>query len=99
MRDKLHEYLLQRPGGATPGELLDLIFTRPGSDPEFGPRFLQTMLGSDTRFVWRHDDGTWSIRLHERLARPLADTAFVVIDLETTGVGVTPHGIIEIGAA
>ena len=27
MREKLHAYLLQRPSGATPQELLDLVFT------------------------------------------------------------------------
>jgi DNA polymerase-3 subunit epsilon len=99
MRDKLHDYLLQRPAGATPGELLDLIFTQPGRDPELGPRLLQTLLGPDERFVWRESDGTWSLRRHDALARPLSETTFVVVDLETTGTGVSPHGIIEIGAA
>ncbi len=63
MRDKLHEYLLDRPGGASPRELLDLVFTQPGADPEFGPRFLHAMLGADPRFVWRAADGTWNARV------------------------------------
>jgi hypothetical protein len=29
--------------------------------------------------------GRWTVRDHEALARPLADTEFVVVDLETTG--------------
>ena len=99
MRDKLHEYLLARPAGATPRELLDLVFTQPGADPEFGPRFMHALLAPDPRFVWRADDGRWLARAHETLASPLRDTAFVVVDLETTGLGVSPHGIIEIGAA
>lgn len=99
MRDKLYDYLLQRPGGATPGELLDLVFTQPGSDNEIGPRLLRTLLGPDQRFVWRAGDGTWSLRLHDALARPLSETPFVVVDLETTGTAVGPHGIIEIGVA
>src|SRR5262249_42933850 len=74
------------------------IFTQPGADPEFGPRFLQTMLGQDPRFVWRPADGTWNAQLHATLARPLSDTRFVVVDLETTGVGTSPGAIIEIGA-
>ncbi|HVM95902.1 MAG TPA: exonuclease domain-containing protein, partial [Candidatus Acidoferrales bacterium] len=98
MRDKLFDYLMQHPAGASPAELLDLIFTQRGNDPEFGGRFLQTLLGSDSRFVCRPEEGTWVARAHETLARPLAQTRFVVVDLETTGMGVTASGIIEIGA-
>jgi DNA polymerase III epsilon subunit-like protein len=99
MRDKLHEYLLERPGGASPRELLDLVFTQPGADPEFGPRFLYALLAPDPRFVWRAGDGTWNARLHETLARPLSDTTFVVVDVETTGGAAAATHIIEIGAA
>jgi DNA polymerase-3 subunit epsilon len=99
MRDKLHEYLLERPGGASPRELLDLVFTQPGADPEFGPRFLRALLAPDPRFVWRADDGTWNARLHETLARRLSDTTFVVVDLETNGGAAAATNIIEIGAA
>ena len=98
MRQRLYDYLLQRPGGATPRELLDLIFTQPGSDPEFGPRFLQGLLGEDARFAWRAPEGTWVARVHEALARPLHETRFVVVDLETTGLSTGVSGIIEIGA-
>lgn len=99
MRDKLHQYLLDRPGGASPRELLDLVFTQPGADPEFGPRFLHAMLVHDARFVFREEAGTWNARLHEALARPLSDTTFVVVDLETTGGSAAAGNIIEIGAA
>ncbi len=99
MRQRLHEYLLERPGGALPGELLALAFTHRGTDPEFGARFLHGLLGCDPRFVWRPADGRWSARLHETLAHPLSDTTFVVVDIETTGMAVSAAGIIEIGAA
>ena len=99
MREKLYAYLLGRPSGATPRELLDLVFTQPGTDAEFGPRFLRGLLGSDARFVCREPEGTWHVRVHDALAQPLGDTTFVVCDLETTGMGVSPAGIIEIGAA
>lgn len=99
MRDKLHDYLLERPGGASPRELLDLIFTQPGADPEFGPRFLHALLGADPRFTWREEAGTWNARQHEQLARPLHDATFVVVDLETTGGSAAADNIIEIGAA
>ena len=99
MRDTLHAYLLERPSGASPRELLDLIFTRPRADAEFGPRFIRTLLGADARFAFDHGGGRWVATAHAALARGLDDTTFVVVDLETTGG--TPargHGIIEIGA-
>ena len=99
MRDKLYAYLLERPSGATSGELLDLVFTQPGSDPEFGPRFLHGLLASDARFVCREPEGTWHVHTHAALAQALNDTTFVVCDLETTGMAASAAGIIEIGAA
>src|SRR4029077_894435 len=36
--------------------------------------------------------------VHDRLARPLGEVAFVVVDLETTGGGADGSGITEIGA-
>jgi DNA polymerase-3 subunit epsilon len=104
MRDKLHAYLLERPSGATPGELLDLIFTQPGADREFGPRFLHLLLSADTRFAFEPNSSRWVATAHTALARRLDDTEFVVVDLETTGgapsidAGARGHGIIEIGA-
>jgi len=98
LRERLHEYLLARHAGATSDELLDLIFTSRGGDPEFGARFLATLLGSDPRF--RFDSGAqrWRAAVHDVLARPLAEVPFVVLDLETTGEAPAPEGIIEVGA-
>ena len=98
MRQRLHEYLVGRPGGASPDELLDLIFTSPGRDPEFGRRLLTTLLGADPRFHFDPGADRWRARIHDALARPLGETTFVVVDLETTGGAPTPEGIIEIGA-
>ena len=99
MRDTLHAYLLERPAGATPRELLDLVFTRPGVDAEFGPRFIATLLGADARFAFDSAAGRWSATAHARLARGVDECVFVVVDLETTG-GAPARGdtIIEIGA-
>src|SRR5881296_3200251 len=96
LRQRLHEYLIDRPAGATPEELLDLVFTAQGRDPEFGARFLATLLGADPRF--RFADGHWRARVHDALARSLTDVSFVAVDLETTGDGPAASGIIEIGA-
>ena len=85
MRDALHEYLLERPGGATPSELLDLIFTQPAADREFGPRFLDLLLSPDRRFAFRREQGRWIATMHEALQRELIESSFVVVDIETTG--------------
>jgi DNA polymerase-3 subunit epsilon len=98
VKQKIHDYLLQRPAGATPAELLDLIFTSPGSDPEFGPRFLETLLAGDPRFLWREDRRCWAVSVHEGLAQSLDDAEFVILDLETTGMSTSANGIMEIGA-
>lgn len=99
MRDKVHQYLMQRPSGATARELLDLIFTRPGADREFGPRFIQALLGGDARFAYSGATERWIATAHAALAQPLDAATWVVVDLETTGgAPARGHGIIEIGA-
>jgi DNA polymerase-3 subunit epsilon len=98
MRQRLHDHLAARPAGAAPEELLDLVFTTQGRDPEFARRFLDTLLGDDPRFRFDPADGRWRVRGHDALALPLAEAEFVVVDLETTGGGVAPDGITEIGA-
>lgn len=98
MRQRLLEYLLERPDGAAPGELLSLVFSGQGSDPEFGRRFLDVLLGADPRFDFDPDTRRWRARVHDALCRPLGGQAFVVVDLETTGGGPAQGGITEIGA-
>ena len=98
MRQRLHEYLIGRPAGASPGELLDLIFTSPGRDPEFGRRLLTTLLGTDPRFRFDPGADRWRARIHDALGRPLGETSFVVLDLETTGGVPGPDSVIEVGA-
>src|SRR5262245_27754965 len=99
MRDKLHAYLLERPSGATAHELLDLVFTQPGADKEFGPRFIRTLLERDDRFAFHEPTQRWIATAHAACARGLDETTFVIVDLETTGgPPARGHGIIEIGA-
>jgi len=96
MRQRIYDYLADRPAGAPAEELLDLVFTARGRDPEFGPRFIATLLAPDPRF--RLVDGRWRATVNDALARPLADATFVVVDLETTGGAPGGSGITEIGA-
>lgn len=98
MKQKIHDYLLQRPSGASPREILDLIFTSKGSDSDFGPRFLETLLAADDRFLWREHEGRWAAAAHQPLACSLDEATFVVLDLETTGTSMSATGIMEIGA-
>lgn len=98
MREVLYRYLLDRPGGAPSHELLDLVFTQPGRDTEFGPHFLRTLLGRDPRFAYRADDDWWVARLNEILAVPLEAARFVVLDIETTGGAADTGGITELAA-
>jgi DNA polymerase-3 subunit epsilon len=99
MRDRVYEYLTLRPDGATSREILDLLFTHPGTDPEFGPRFVDAFLSGDPRFLWDAQSERWRLRRFELFDRPIREAAFTVVDLETTGLSPDPGGIIEIGAA
>jgi DNA polymerase-3 subunit epsilon len=98
VRQRLLEYLLERPDGAEPSDLLSLVFTGQGRDPEFGIRFLDVLLGGDPRFAFDVDTRRWHARAHDALCRPIAGQAFVVVDLETTGGGPASGSITEIGA-
>jgi len=98
LRQRVYEYLADRPAGATAAELLDLVFTSQGRDPEFGPRFVGALLGGDSRFRFDTADGRWRARVHDALVRGLAETSFVVVDLEAGGGTPGRDAIIEIGA-
>jgi DNA polymerase III subunit epsilon len=98
VRQRLLEYLLERPDGVEPADLLSLVFTGQGRDPEFGTRFLDVLLGGDPRFTFDVDARRWHARAHDALCRPIAGQPFVVVDLETTGGGPVSGSITEIGA-
>ena len=99
MRQKLYDYLQRRPSGAAPDELLPLVFAQAGRNSEIGNRFLRTLLGADGRFVWDEADGTWRVCAAAPPKEALAETTFVVVDVETTSRGTAATEIIEIGAA
>src|SRR2546427_682291 len=85
LRERLHDYLAARPAGVTAEELLDLVFVARGRDPDFGDRFLATLLGADARFRFEPVEQRWRVRACDGLVRPLAEVAFVGVDLATTG--------------
>ncbi len=97
-REKLRAYLQSRPGGADSRELVGLLFSGAGSDPELGTRIVHTLLGSDPNFVFDSATSLWSLRADLALRVPLEEASFCVVDLETTGGRPGPGTIIEIGA-
>jgi len=98
VRQRLYDHLLARPEGATPAELAALVFTQPGRDPAFARELVRLLLEPDARFHFDEGGDRWVVRDHALLARALAETEFVVVDLETTGGAPGSLGIIEIGA-
>lgn len=98
MRERLHEYLRARPAGAAVAELIGLVFSGAGRDADFGPRFLQALLGHDPRFQFDGDAQVWHVRAAVAVPQILAESTFVVVDLETTGDAPIFGAITEIGA-
>jgi DNA polymerase III subunit epsilon len=97
-KEKLHAYLAAHPAGADTRELLALLFSGAGSDPELGSRIVAGILGGDPNFVLDAATGLWSLTQTSALRVPLDQAHFVVVDLETASGRPTAGAIIEIGA-
>lgn len=97
-REKLYHFLEGRPAGASSGELLGLLLSGRGSDPEIGARFIRHLLGGDPNFVYEPQPDCWSLAKSQALRIGLGEARYVVVDLETTGGRAGPGTIIEIGA-
>ena len=97
-KQKLYEFLCSRPAGADAGELVGLLLSGVGSDPELGARLVGQLIGDDPNFIFDSDTAQWRLTRSDRLRVGLDDAEFTVVDLETTGGRAGPGTIIEIGA-
>lgn len=73
----------------TAGPLNSAVITRdilgiPGAPSAVAERLATALLGADPRVQRRHD-GDWQLAAASRPERPLAECAFAVVDVETTG--------------
>ena len=93
VRQKLFAYLLERPGGATPRELLKLILHAAGGRPEFGPRFIQTLLAPEPALCGAPATAVGRSGCTTSWRNRWPDCTFVVVDLETTGRGASAPAI------
>ncbi len=98
-KQKLYEFLCSRPAGADANELIGLLFSGAGSDPELGARLVRQLIGNDPNFLFDPETSQWWLAQSDRVrvcrsSRP----SFTVVDLETTGGRAGPGTIIEIGA-
>jgi DNA polymerase-3 subunit epsilon len=97
-KEKLSAFLESRPAGADAAELVGLLLSGTGSDPDLAPRLINTLLAGDPNFRFDSETGIWSLVRSDRLRVPLDEASFCVVDLETTGGSAGPGTIIEIGA-
>ena len=97
-KQKLYHFLCSRPAGADAGELIGLLLSGVGSDPELGARLVRQLLDGDPNFIFDADTAQWRLAQSDRLRIGLDEAEFAVVDLETTGGRAGPGTIIEIGA-
>ena len=97
-KQKLYQFLCSRPAGADAGELIGLLLSGVGSDPELGARLVRQILDGDPNFIYDSDTAQWRLAQSDLIRVGLDDAEFTVVDLETTGGRIAPGNIIEIGA-
>jgi DNA polymerase III epsilon subunit family exonuclease len=92
--------LLRANGGRAPAtEVADLILKLPDLDPALAVALVADLISDDWRVSVSPDSQEVELRCEDDECRALAETDFVVVDIETTGPKMPPSRIMEIGAA
>lgn len=92
--------LLRANGGrAAATEVADLILELPDLDPTLAAALVADMVSDDWRVGVSADSHEVELLCEDDECRALAETDFVVFDIETTGPKMPPSRIMEIGAA
>ncbi len=96
LRNRAFEYLSGRNGRVAENELIQFMFGA-ASRPELWRTLVQTVLGSDHRFI-QIGAQTWALAGNDEVSMGNV-VSFVAIDVETTGLRPRQHRMIEIGLA
>lgn len=97
LRHEAHAALLGAERPLSPQDLARRLFGSRRHEDPVAALVVRFVLQSDPRFVRTHA-GRWSVTGAPCLARPLAATDFIVVDLETTGSVLGVDEVVEIGA-
>lgn len=97
LRHEAHAALVAAERPLTAQDLARRLFGSRRHEDPVAALVVRFLLQSDPRFVRTHA-GRWSVSGAAYLARPLAATDFVVVDLETTGSVLGVDEVVEIGA-
>lgn len=97
LRSAAHAALLEADWPLTPQELAGRLFGAHRHEDPVAAIIVRHLLQGDPRFVRTHA-GRWSAAGTPHLRRLLGETAFAVVDLETTGSVLGVDEIVEIGA-
>jgi hypothetical protein len=60
-KEQLSAFLESRPAGADAAELVGLLLSGTGSDPDLAPRLISGLLAGDPNFRFDSATGTWSL--------------------------------------
>ena len=66
-KQKLYQFLCSRPAGADASELVGLLLSGVGSDPELGARLVRQLIGDDPNFIFDADTAQWRLAQSDRL--------------------------------
>lgn len=84
-------------GSADASDIAQFVLNIDGLDPTFARGLVSDLISTDPRLRWSNS-GQVELAVEDVESKPLHETEFVVVDVETTGAKTPPARIIEIGA-